>query len=316
MDFSLDRIKTFTSSISFLIDTMVQTGKHIYQQEGMISKPYWLNQSEKFSSFFERIKRNEEAIDKLKLEVVKPVFQTYELDFSSKLINDKNIVQDDFLKNREKENDEELTLNKPDGLFFNVDTLFLPFSEVYTRIVSYNKSYKVKNSPYPLLLLMGLYSTIFNAVKDQETATTNESFKENIQILLEGLEGCDGIPKRKTDNNPMNMLQNMMKNFDFSQMTDIIGKITGDEKSSKEFGEVFGKMTEGIKNGKNPLESMESIIKDVSSNLENDDSDVTFTKEEEVEETVEVKEVEVKEEVIFHPQLQEVPENNLESEIM
>jgi hypothetical protein len=41
-------------------------------------------------------------------------------------------------------------------------------------------------------------------------------------------------------------------------------KVSGDESSSKEFGEVFGKISETIKDGGNPLEAMGDIIKQVS----------------------------------------------------
>ena len=288
MDFSLDRIKDFQNSVSFLTDTMIQSGKYVYQNEGMVSKPFWLNQSEKFSSFYERIKRKNEAIDKLKLDVFKPIFTKFELEFNSKLINDENKVQDDFIKvtiNEEDENNN-LTINNPRGLFFKAGKLPLPFSETYSQVTAHNKKYQIKNNPYPLLLLIGLYSSIFNAVKEQETAMTNQCFKDNIQILLDGLEGCDGIPKKKQmDNNPMNMLQNMMKGFDFGELSKMMGKVTGDEKAAAEFGEVFGKMTESIKEGKNPMESMGEIIKNVSARMEDEiEPDIPL-----VEETEEVK---------------------------
>ena len=298
MDFSLDRIKDFPSAFSFLIDTMIQSGKYVYQEEGMVSKPFWLNQSEKFSSFYERIKRKDEALDKLKLEVVRPIFQNFEVEFNGKIINNESKVQDDFVKVSTHDSSD-LTLNTPQGLFFQTGKLVLPFSETYSQVVNHNKNYKIKNNPYPLLLLIGLYTTVFNAIKEQETSVTNQCFKDNIQILLDGLEGCDGIPKRKSNqpNNPMNMLQNLMQNFDFSQLSDMMGKVTGDEKASKEFSEVFGKMTESIKDGKNPLESMGDIIKDVSSRMEDEDPDVPLVKEEPqvVKET-------------FEPQLDPLPE--------
>lgn len=292
MDFSLERIKDFPNSVSFLVDTMIQSGKFVYQNEGMISKPYWLNQCEKFSSFYERIKRKEEAVDKLKFDVFKPVFSKYELEFNSKLINDENKVQDDFLKVSLEEDTsmDTLMINEPKGLFFKAGKLPLPFSETYSQVVSHIKRFQLKNNPYPLLLLLGLYSSIFNAVKEQETASTNQCFKDNMQILLDGLDGCDGIPKRKQmDNNPMNMLQNMMKNFDFGELSKMMGKVTGDEKASKEFGEVFGKMTESIQKGENPLENFGEIIKDISSKMNDDiDEDIPVVKEEKDEVSVKV----------------------------
>lgn len=283
MDFSLDKIKSFNGSVSFLVDTMIQAGKHIFQREAMISKPSWLIQSEKFSSFFDRIKRKEEALDKLKTDVFRPVYENYEGDFNCSLVNSDNVVSDDFLKVKDSEVTDVLKVPQPEGLFFKADKLYLPFSEVYTQILAFNKSHGIKNSAYPILLLIGLYSSVFNAVKEKETQTTHEVFKANIQILLDSLEGCDGVPKRRQENNSMNMLQNIMGNFDFKQLSDMMGKVTGDEKASKEFGEVFGKMTESIKQGKNPLESMGDIIKTASARMEEQpDPDVPLVKEEEV----------------------------------
>ena len=284
MDFSLEKIKTFSSSVSFLVDTMIQVGKHVYQREAMISKPSWLIQSEKFSSFFDRIKRKEEAMDKLKTGVFRTVYEDYEAQFNSSLVNSDSVVVDDFLKVEESEASDVLKVPQPQGLFFKAEKLYLPFSDVYSTILKFNKSHGVKNSAYPILLLIGLYTSVFNAVREKETESTHKIFKDNIQILLDSLEGCDGVPKRRQENNSMNMLQNIMGNFDFKQLSEMMGKVTGDEKASKEFGEVFGKMTESIKQGKNPLESMGEIIKQASARMEDHDPDVPIVKESEVEE--------------------------------
>ena len=284
MDFTTDKIKNFGSAVSFLADTMVQVSKHIFQREAMISKPSWLIQSEKFSSFFDRIKRKDEALDKLKIDVFRPVYDNYEAEFNSSLINSDNIVVDDFLKVKD-EDDGTFKIPQPQGLHFRADKLFLPFSEVYTQISLFNKSHGVKNSAYPILLLIGLYSSVFNAIKEKETQSTHEVFKKNIQVLLDSLEGCDGIPKKRPENNSMNMLQNIMGNFDFKQLSDMMGKVTGDQKASQEFGEVFEKMTDSIKQGKNPLESMGDIIKNVSSRIEDEDPSVEIEKPETVEST-------------------------------
>lgn len=303
MDFNLEKIKTFGGSVSFLVDTMIQAGKHIFQREAMISKPSWLIQSEKFSSFFDRIKRKDEALDKLKMDVFRPVYENYESDFNSSLVNGDSVVVDDFLKIKDSEVTDVLRVPQPEGLYFRADKLYLPFSEIYSQILAFNKSHGVKNSAYPILLLIGLYTSVFNAVKEKETQITHQTFKANIQILLDSLEGCDGVPKRRQENNSMNMLQNLMGNFDFKQLSDMMGKVTGDEKASQEFGEVFGKMTESIKQGKNPLESMGEIIKNVSSRMEDNDPDVPVVKEEVAEEVAE----EVTEQVV-DVQLDPLPE--------
>ena len=64
----------------------------------------------------------------------------------------------------------------------------------------------------------------------------------------------------------MGMIKNILGNIDFNQIGDMMQKVSGDENSSKEFGEVFGKISDTIKGGGNPLEAMNDIIKQVTVN--------------------------------------------------
>lgn len=290
MNFSIDKLKNFSSSLNFLIDTMVQSGKYLYRQQGMVEKPFWLVQSEVFSSFFEKIKHNEQGVDKLKNDVVKPIYEEYEINFNTELIDSSNKVQDDFLKVDINKN--ELKVVNASGLVIKAGKGLLPFSDVYSHIIKNNKD---KNSPYPLLLLIGLYGTVFNAVKDQETVETINIFKKNIQNLIDGLESCDGMPKRKEENNPMSMLKNMLSSFNFKEML-------GDDKMGKDFGDVISQMQGAMSETDNPMEAMGKVFKNISSKMseyeQSKDPDIPVEK--------------VSENVSFTPELSKINKDDIE----
>lgn len=290
MNFSIDKLKNFSSSLNFLIDTMVQSGKYLYRQQGMVEKPFWLVQSEVFSSFFEKIKHNEQGVDKLKNDVVKPIYEEYEINFNTELIDSSNKVQDDFLKVDINKN--ELKVVNASGLVIKAGKGLLPFSDVYSHIIKNNKD---KNSPYPLLLLIGLYGTVFNAVKDQETVETINIFKKNIQNLIDGLESCDGMPKRKEENNPMSMLKNMLSSFNFKEML-------GDDKMGKDFGDVITQMQGAMSETDNPMEAMGKVFKNISSKMneyeQSKDPDIPVEK--------------VSENVSFTPELSKINKDDIE----
>lgn len=290
MNFSIDKLKNFSSSLNFLIDTMVQSGKYLYRQQGMVEKPFWLVQSEVFSSFFEKIKHNEQGVDKLKNDVVKPIYEEYEINFNTDLIDSSNKVQDDFLKVDINKN--ELKVVNASGLVIKAGKGLLPFSDVYSHIIKNNKD---KNSPYPLLLLIGLYGTVFNAVKDQETVETINIFKKNIQNLIDGLESCDGMPKRKEENNPMSMLKNMLSSFNFKEML-------GDDKMGKDFGDVITQMQGAMSETDNPMEAMGKVFKNISSKMneyeQSKDPDIPVEK--------------VSENVSFTPELSKINKDDIE----
>ena len=92
------------------------------------------------------------------------------------------------------------------------------------------------------MLLIGFYSSIYHGVKDKEDGDSKQMIKQNIEVLVNSLEVCDK-PAATSRNGPMDMLQSMLGNIDLGQIGEMMGKVTGDPQASKEFGEVFGKMT-------------------------------------------------------------------------
>jgi hypothetical protein len=66
------------------------------------------------------------------------------------------------------------------------------------------------------------------------------------------------------------------------QIGEMMGKVTGDPQASKEFGEVFGKMSDVIKQGGNPLEAMGDIIKSASIRAQ-DEPEMTLEDNEKIE---------------------------------
>ena len=263
MEFNVDQIATLEGSMQFLINTMVKTCKYITRDHLLENKPFWMVQTEKFSSLFNRIKDKLEAVESFRHKVVAPIYETHNVNLLNKLVGDDGIVQDDFLKiTLHQTNDFRINIT-PGGVYFQLDKLFLPISEVYTQAVNYSLTHKNENIPFPVQILLGFYSSIYQAVKDKEEAESMEMLKQNIQTLLEGMEVCDQ-PPAKVNKGPVDMLQNMLGNIDMGQIGEMMGKVTGDPQASKEFGEVFGKMTEVIKNGGNPLDAMGDIIKSAS----------------------------------------------------
>ncbi len=263
MEFNVDKITTLEESMQFLIDAMVKTCKYITRDRLLENKPFWMVQTEKFSSLFNRIKDKLEAVESFRHKVVAPVFETHNVNLMNQLISDDGVVQDDFLKvSLQQTNDFRINVT-PGGVYFQLDKLFLPISEVYTQAVNYSLAHKSENVPFPVHILLGFYSSIYQAVKDKEEAESMEMLKQNIQTLVDGMEVCDQPPAR-ANKGPIDMLQNMLGNIDMGQIGEMMGKVTGDPQASKEFGEVFGKMTEVIKNGGNPLDAMGDIIKSAS----------------------------------------------------
>lgn len=262
MEFTPEKISSLENSLQFLINAMVKTGQCIVGNRLLESKPFWLAQTERFSSFYSRIQNNVEAVESFRQKVIAPIYETHNVNLLNRLVDDDGVVQDDFLKVPfQQSNDFRIKIN-PGGVYFQLDKLFLPISEVYTQAVDYSLKHKKENVPYPALILLGFYSTVYHAVKDNEPAESIEMLKKNIDILSDSMESCDQPVKRSQG--PVDVLQNMLGNIDMGQIGEMMGKVTGDPKASKEFGEVFGKMTEVIKQGGNPLEAMGDIIKNAS----------------------------------------------------
>ena len=265
MQFSNDLLSSLPRSLEFLITSMVNACSHITRTEILDGKPSWMIQSEKFSSFFDRIRDNQDAVSNFKSKILSPVFGEYHNDLINSIINDNDVVQDDFLKTVFEEDKVFKLRSKPVGLFFNIDKLFLPVSEVYTKSVAYSVKHKNENFPYNVNILLGLFSVFFVYAKEEGDMGSAELIKKNIDVLSESLEVFD--KPSAAQRGPMNMLQNILGNIDMGQLGQMMGKVTGDDKASKEFGEVFGQMTEVIKSGGNPLEAMGDIIKNASTRL-------------------------------------------------
>ena len=265
MQFSNDLLSSLPRSLEFLITSMVNACSHITRTEILDGKPSWMIQSEKFSSFFDRIRDNEDAVSNFKSKILSPVFGEYHNDLINSIINDNDVVQDDFLKTVFEEDKVFKLRSKPVGLFFSIDKLFLPVSEVYTKSVAYSVKHKNENFPYNVNILLGLFSVFFVYAKEEGDMGSAEMIKKNIDVLSESLEVFD--KPSAAQRGPMNMLQNILGNIDMGQLGQMMGKVTGDDKASKEFGEVFGQMTEVIKSGGNPLEAMGDIIKNASTRL-------------------------------------------------
>ena len=268
MSFKPEMISDFKSSISFLVSSMLETMSHVASERIMSSKQPHHVQTEKFSSFFDKISDNDEMLSNLSKKVVVPVFNTHSLSLLSPLIGPDGKVEDGFLKvEKDKEEDSSFKIKTtPDGIFLQISKVFLPISEVYTDAVRIAVTNKSENLPYPNKILLGLYSTVFQSIKDSTPAEQLEIIESNVKTLVDSLDSYDEPVAPKREAGPMGMIKNILGNIDFNQIGDMMQKVSGDEKSSKEFGEVFGKISDSIKGGGNPLEAMNDIIKQVTVN--------------------------------------------------
>ena len=274
MSFKQEMVCDFKSSMSFLVDSMLQTLSYISRGSIMMGKQPYHVQTEKFSSFFDKVSEDETLLQNLQSKVVLPVFTTHSMSFLSPLIDADGKVSDEFLKvSKDSEEDDGSFKIKtvPKGIYFQVSKVFLPISEVYTEAVKVCVERKGENLPYPNKILLGLYSVIFHAIRETTPADQLEIITENRNVLAESIESCDETPRAATDSGPMGMIKNILGNIDFNQIGDMMQKVSGDEKSSKEFGEVFGKISDTIKTGGNPLDAMGDIIKQVSMQAAMDD---------------------------------------------
>ena len=272
MNFKRENISTFQSSLGFLIDSMLTTCNFLNKNTDSNTKSSWSIQTEKFSSFFERIRSNSEVIENLRSKVVYPIFDSNSSFVLGKLIDEDNVVQDDFMKVTEDESGDFKLKTGARGITISVSKLYLPISEVYTEAVNYSVSHKKENIPFPVQILLGFYSCIYHSILGVEPDDQAQLVKENMDVLIESLESCD-VPKEQTSRNPMNMIQNMLGNIDMKQIGDMMSKVTGDKEASKEFGEVFSKMTEAIKTGTNPMEIVGDIIKNAAAETEGVDTE-------------------------------------------
>lgn len=266
MTFKEEMVSTFTSSMSFLVDSMMETLSYVSRDNIVTSKPSHTVQTEKFFSFYEKLMASSETdrqvlVDNLRNKVVSPVYDKYSLNFLNHLVTEEGKVEDAFLKISAQDRDSLKIRTVPDGLYFQISKVFLPVSEVYTEAVKVSLQKKGENLPFPNKILLGLYSVVYHAISDRLDRDMMNYFTENIKTLKESLDVCDEVKQKPVDQGPMGLIKNMLGNIDFNQIGDMMAKVSGDEKSSKEFGEVFGKLSDTIKNGGNPLDVMGDIIK-------------------------------------------------------
>ena len=265
MSFRPEMVNSFKSSLNFLVDTLMQTITFSTRGEILTSKPSFTVQTEKFSSFLDKISSDQNLLDNLSKKVVGPVYDKHSASFLSRLVGPDGKVDDEFLRVPEFSDGDELKIRtEPRGLFFQVSNVFLPVSEVYTLAVKLSREYKSENLPFRNKILLGLYSTVYHSISSSTPKDQLEIFKENMDILKESLEVCSEVKTGPREDGPMGMIKNLLGNIDFNQIGDMMNKVSGDERSSKEFADVFGRITDTIKSGKNPLEAMSDIIKTAS----------------------------------------------------
>ena len=269
-------INDVKSSLHFLMGSMVDTGRSVMRETFGMQKPSWLSQTERFESFFSQLCEDSSAVDNFRDKFIVPLFKSNELAVTGKIINDSDVIQDEFIKVKD---DEQLRLRKtPRGLFLHSDegaalkSLYLPISEAYTSAVEMSMKHKQRNVMLPVKILLGFYSMIFYSLKDcpeQASHDDVESVRSNIKILKEYMDSLDekDEPEDKEEG-PMGMIKNLLGNVNFDQIGEMMNKVTSDETASAEFKQVFDKMTQGIQSGQAPMDVMGDIIKQATSQAE------------------------------------------------
>jgi hypothetical protein len=260
------------SSLSLLMTSMVDAGRQMMRETFGMQKPSWLSQTERFESFFSQLAVDDSAIDSFKEKFVVPLYKKHELSFTAPVINDNDVIQDDFIKIKGEET--QLKLRKePRGLFLHSDegaalkSLYLPISEAYTSAVDMSMKNKQRNVMLPVRILLGFYSTLFYSLKDLPEHATHdelESIRSNIKVLNEYMESLDTKEESEQDEGPMGLIKGLLGNVNFDQIGEMMNKVTNDEKASEEFKSVFDKMTQGIQGGKAPMDVMGDIIKEAT----------------------------------------------------
>ena len=256
--FKKNVIKMFVNKFESLIDLLTDACGYYMDFSYSITKPVWIKQVEQFSSFYSKIKDDDEAISKFRTKVVLPFFEENQHNIVKNVANDKGVIQDKFLMITDSNSDEITINNIPKGLFFHIAKVYLPVSEVYTEVKKLIRKRK-DNVPHLENILMSLYKISLCLTTEQEHIKILE---ENINMLADSLEVRDEpASSKKKSNNPMDMIQSMLGNINFDQIGNMMKQVTSDEKSSKEFNEIFGKVSDGLSKGENPLDTMNSLLK-------------------------------------------------------
>jgi len=248
-----------------LIGMLTECTRYYMDYSYSITKPVWIKQVEQFSSFFDKIKDDDDKVLHFKNKVIVPFFEENKGLIVTNIANDKGVIQDKFLVLSEDNDDtNELVINNvPHGLFLHIGKVYLPISKVYTETRQLLKKRK-DNVPYLEKALICLYKICRCLVESENDIKILES---NVELLTESLEVRDEPKQRKSGNNPMDMLQNMLGGIKFDQIGDMMKKVTSDENTSKEFNDIFGKVSDSLAKGKNPMDTMSDLIKQASVDL-------------------------------------------------
>ena len=79
-------VSDFKSSMSFLIDSMLETLTYLSRGRIMLGKQPYHVQTEKFSSFYDKVSEDETLLQNLQAKVVVPVFNTHSMSFLNSLV--------------------------------------------------------------------------------------------------------------------------------------------------------------------------------------------------------------------------------------
>ena len=251
--------KTLEDSLEFLVDSMVEGCKFLMRAKMSLTKPTWVVETEKFGSLVTKIKDDVTLVNNLKVKSIRPVYDLHKQSLTTSIVDDKSKVQDDFLR-CDTDMSGFVLRTEPEGLFFSVGKLHLPVSEVYTHAVKCMEK-DHENISHPVKILLGLYCVMYHTAEHSEE---KEALQKNVELMVSSLDSRDET--KSSMPNPMNMVQNMLGNIDINQISEMMGNITGDEKASKEFSQIFSKMSDVVKDGGNPMEAMGELIKQASLN--------------------------------------------------
>ena len=275
-------VKSLRDSMTLLLSSMIDAGRRSMCDNFGSSKPSWLSQTERFESFFSQLSENKDACNNFRRKFVIPLFTSHTDMFSRAIISDNDVIQDDFIKIKD---DADFKLRRtPRGLYLHnkdgesLKSLYLPISEAYTNAVDLSAKDRHRNISMPVKILLGLYSCLFFALKeDDEVLVEEESLtavKRNVEILNEFLQSLDTKEEEtEEDTGPMGMVKNMMKGFNFDKIGEMMKTVTADENANKEFNEVFSKMSQGLQSGKAPLDLMNQIITDAEKSLKEESTE-------------------------------------------
>lgn len=275
-------VKSLRDSMTLLLSSMIDAGRRSMCDNFGSSKPSWLSQTERFESFFSQLSENKDACNNFRRKFVIPLFTSHTDMFSRAIISNNDVIQDDFIKIKD---DTDFKLRRtPRGLYMHnkdgesLKSLYLPISEAYTNAVDLSAKDKHRNISMPVKILLGLYSCLFFALKeDDEVLVEEESLtavKRNVEILNEFLQSLDTKEEEtEEDTGPMGMVKNMMKGFNFDKIGEMMKTVTADENANKEFNEVFSKMSQGLQSGKAPLDLMNQIITDAEKSLKEESTE-------------------------------------------